>query len=176
MTLQLEMRKTPTRKSRETNSRLEEVGRNVLAEKSIPTWPPPHGLGTRGWCEGGVYIVDAGPTPMCNNRIPNSCPRTLSSGRQSEAFSVQCEQAARTHPGMPSRSRLCTISDDLRALALFCHLSQCSVSGLLSHGRRHRCLKRGCVLWPAFGIGVVIHQFIWCEHVCLVGACLELGT
>ena len=52
---------------------------------------------------------------MCENHTPNCCPRTLSPCRQSGAFSVQCEQVASTYPVLTSRSRLCPISDRLRA-------------------------------------------------------------
>ena len=41
---------------------------------------------------------------------------TLSSCRQ-------CEQLVRKYPVMTSRSRMCSSSDHLRALAIFCHLS-----------------------------------------------------
>ena len=66
---------------------------------------------------------------MCQNHIPNSCPRTFSSCRQSGAFSVQGQQAARTYPVVTSRSRMCPMSDRFACPGIvLSSLSQCSVS------------------------------------------------
>ena len=86
---------------------------------------------------------------MCTNHIPNCCPRTLSSCRQSGAFSVRCQQAARTYPVMTSRSSMCPNDGSLACPGVvLSSLNQCNVSGLLSHGRRHRCLSRGGIGGP----------------------------
>ena len=62
-------------------------------------------------------------------------------------------------------------------------LSQCSVSGHLSHGRRHRCLSRSGLGGPRLVMASFIlcaRHFVlalWlCLQICLAGVSLELGT
>ena len=115
-----------------------------------------------------MYIVNAeadllllSPSPhllcMCENHIPNSCPRTLSSCRQSGPFSVQHEQAACMYPVMILRSLMCPTSDTLRAPVISQPVQRLGAPSPwsatpLSFTRWH--------WWPALGDGVVFCLFI----------------
>ena len=114
----------------------------------------------------GVCIVDAVSRPhMCQNSLPNSCPRTFNSRPQ--VWCMFCPVRARgAHESCDDlqKPHVSHIGSLARPGTVLSSLSQCSVSALLSHGRRHRCLSRGGIGGPRL---VMTSSFVssFCVHV-----------
>ena len=126
------------------------------------------------------YNVRAGADLPCAKIISHILALGFfSSCRQSAAFSVQCEQAARTCPLMTSRSRMCPVSDHLRSLALLCHLSASAASRnvLALVALVARAWFMASLLVSSLCVRVISGSALWlCLQTCLAGAGLELGT
>ena len=134
------------------------------------------------WC---VHHRRGGRPTMCKNHVQTSSPQTLSSCRQSFcAFSVQCEQAARTYPVMTSRS---CMRPPYRISCVPWHNTAISLATSRGSFRVVGDTAVFQVVWRAIGDGVVVCRFnlrarhlvlvLWrCLQICLAGASVELGT
>ena len=124
------------------------------------------------------------PNPVCKNHFPHCYPRTSSSCRQCGAFfcPVQASGANVSYDDL-QKPYVSHIGSFACPGIVLSSLSQCSVSRLLSNGRRHRCPSRGGLVMASlfvnsFCVHVIscwrcgcVFRFVWRARVCNSARC-----